>query len=279
MSLSHVQHTRQTPVKRKPKWLLDILAGKRRQGSCNICKYNHFDHLVAVRTCQDNAIYKKLREYSRKELRDEIERHTIMCTWCFRIYMSKIHKNMKPPPFDPTKPCCGRLCNTQRLYFSNYQLCPACFTHHTTLKRERHAFVNAFKRSFKCCPTCRVDIKEGNEMCFDLDHLNPYNKEHNVSHLIRRLAPMSLIQKEMQKCRILCCLCHIDHTKTQKHIFQRKDFKSRRTELRQQGKLIKDTSYVSWEESSSEYEEEPIIRSTYNPLDDPEPSYPKPPLT
>ena len=272
-------HQRNTHTKRKPRWLLDILAGKRRQGPCKMCKYNNFEHLVAVRTCQEEAQYKKLREYSRQELQAEIDRHTIMCTWCFRIYMSKLHKSILPPPFDPTKPCCGRLCNTQGVFFKQYQLCPACFEFHGTLKQERYNFVNSFKRSFQCCPSCKVEIREGNEMCFDLDHLDPYQKEYNVSHMIRRLAPMHAIEKEMQKCRILCCLCHIDHTKTQKHIFQRKDFKNRRKSLRNHGKLIKHTTYVSWEESdSSGYDEEPVIRSTYNPLDDPEPSYPKPPI-
>lgn len=278
MNKSQVR-ARKTPIKRKPKWLLDILAGKRQQGPCKVCKYNRYEHLVAVRISSEEPNYKKLREYSRQELQEEVDRHTILCTWCFRIHMTKTHKYMDPPPFDPTKPCCGRLCNTQRLYFDQYQLCQPCFAYHTKLKEERYALVNAYKRSFQCCPSCKVDIKPGNEMCFDLDHLDPYQKEHNVSHLIRRLAPMDLIEREMHKCRILCCLCHIDHTKTQRHIFQRRDFKSRRTNLRKHGKLIKDTSFVKWQDSdSSGCDEEPTIRSTYNPLDDPEPSYPKPPI-
>lgn len=183
--------------------------------------------------------------------------------------------------YDPDLPCCGRLCNGKFVHHAVYQLCPGCDEHHARLKRDLAAKVNAYKRTFKGCPRCHVKIKEGNEMCFDLDHLDPYKKQHNVSHMIRQLASESVIDKEMRKCRLLCCHCHMDHTKSQRHIFQRQDFK----DLRKHGTLVNradptfpDSSYSSDSSDSRDCGPEPEIRSEYNPLDDPSPEFKPPPL-
>lgn len=271
--------------KRKPRWLLDILAGRRQKESCKICKYNPQEQLVAVRTGFVPPHYKPLKAYSREELRQEVNAHTIMCTWCFRIYMSKKHAEQPTPQFDPRYPCCGRLCNTHGLFFKKYQLCMRCHKHHAELRAQRYDLVNAYKRSFRTCGMCDTEIIRGNEMCFDLDHRDPFAKEHNVSHLIRRLAPVSLIQTEMHKCRLLCCLCHVKHTKTQRHIFQRQDFIDKRKQLRKNKHCMNHnkSSPTRWQSDSDssddQYGEEPVIRSTYNPLDDPEPLFKPPPLS
>ena len=263
--------------KRKPKWLTNILAQKRKDGQCRICKYKESRHLVAVRTSFEKPRYKKLALYSKKDLKDELDRHSIMCTWCFRIHMTCTNKITSYPPFNPDLPCCGRLCNIACTKYPKYQLCQTCFDHHAQLKHDLYAKVNAYKRTFKQCPQCHVRIEEGNEMCFDLDHLDVYQKEHNVSHLIRRLAPFHVIKKEMEKCRLLCCHCHLDHTKTQSHIFKRQDFQNHRRKLRENGALVNPKPRIDSPESSS-CEEEPEIRSAYNPLDDPSPEFKPPPL-
>lgn len=264
-------------MKQKPKWLKDILAQQRSDGKCAVCQYDVTRHLVAVRTSQDEPCYKKLHEYSKQELRDELKRHTIFCTWCFRIYMTCIHKVTSYPPFDSSLPCCGRLCNPEFTLHKKYQLCNQCFDYHSQLKHDLYQKVNAYKRTFVQCPICHTKIKEGNEMCFDLDHLDPYQKQYNVSHMIRRLMPFEFIKREMDKCRILCCHCHLDHTKTQKHIFQRKDFKHQREQMRTRGIVTNPKPCMDSSDSSS-YEEEPEIRSTYNPLDDPSPEFKPPPI-
>ena len=260
----------------KPNWLADILAQKRTDGECKVCHYTVGRHLVTVRSSATMPDYKPLKTYSRKELKHELDNYSILCTWCFRIHMTFRYKEIKKPPFDPTLPCCGRLCNVSKTHHPTYQLCSQCFHHHTQLKQQLYEKVNVYKRAFGECPTCHTKIKPGNEMCFDLDHLDPYQKEHNVSHLVRRLASFHLIEKEMRKCRLVCCHCHIDHTCKQKHIFQRQDFKNRRRNLRKhgilpnqrKGKWVPEESPSNNEEEDEE-EEEPKIRSTYNPLDDP----------
>lgn len=279
-------HTSQSNTrKRKPRWLLDILAGRRQKEACKICKYKPHEQLVAVRTGFVPPHYKPLKAYSREELRQEVNSHTILCTWCFRIYMSKKHAEQPIPSFDVRNPCCGRLCNTQHMLFKKYQLCGHCHAHHAHLRTQRYDMVNAYKRSFNSCHMCNTQITRGNEMCFDLDHVDPFAKEHNVSHLIRRLAPLSIIRVEMYKCRLLCCLCHVKHTKTQQHIFQRQDFIDKRKQLRKNkhGMNHNNPAPTKWhsESDSSDddhYGEEPVIRSTYNPLDDPEPLFKAPPL-
>jgi hypothetical protein len=276
--------SKQYKRKQKPRWLADILAQKRAHGACKVCQHNVGRHLATVRSSTNMPNYKPLKTYSRKELKHELDNYTILCTWCFRIYMAFRHKGIKKRPFDSTLPCCGRLCNVSKTHHPTYQLCSKCFDHHSQLKQQLHEKVNAYKRAFLECPTCHTKIEPGNEMCFDLDHIDPYQKEHNVSHLVRRLASTQLIEKEMHKCRLVCCHCHIDHTDKQKHIFQRQDFKNHRRNLRQHGTLTnpKQGKWMPKESSSEEEEdeevEEPKIRSTYNPLDDPPRTYKIPPL-
>lgn len=231
----------------------------------------------------DPPNYQALKKYTKQALEDELKKHQLLCTWCFRIYMTFRQLPQLPQlpqsSFNPAWPCAGRLCNLANLYYKHYQLCAKCKAYHAELQRELAEHVNAYKRSFKHCEACCVQIKPGNEMCFDLDHLDPYKKEHNISHLVRRLAPIATIDKELRKCRLLCCHCHIDHTKTQTGIFQRQDFKRLRNHLKTHGQLegcnLDQVSESS--QDDSDLEPEPVIRSTYNPLDDKEAFKFKPP--
>jgi len=257
--------------------LKDILDDKKEKGMCQVCGYNTTHHLVAVRMCPDKPTYKKLHEYSKHELTNELKRYTILCTWCFRIHMTFINKITNVPPFNSDLPCCGRICNSSRLKYKKYQLCEKCFYYHVELKKQLYAKVNAYKRHFKHCPSCKTKIMKGNEMCFDLDHLDPYQKKYNISHLLRRLAPFHIIKKEMEKCRILCCHCHLDHTKTQQHIFKRRDFQNVRQHLRSNGIITNPKTHYSLSDSDSSYEDMPKVKCTYNPLHDPSPKFKPPP--
>ena len=259
--------------KHRPQWLKSILARKRQLGHCQICKYDVTDHLSTIRTSFEPRNYRPLKKYSMKELREELNKFTIMCKWCSRIYMAKKMRQTPIPEFDPNHPCAGRLCNPQCTFHKKYQLCTRCFAHHNQIKQVLYNKVNTWKRQFQHCPTCGVDIVEGNELCFDLDHLDPYKKEHNIPNMIRKLYPFHTIKKEMQKCRLLCCHCHIDHTKTQRRIFQQKQFKQVRKTLKDTGRLPmfnqkrKNMESPIDEDDDDEYKE-PEIVSYYNPLED-----------
>jgi hypothetical protein len=258
----------------KPKWLADILAHERAKGCCRVCRHATTDHLVAIRTSfEEFRQLKKLALFTREELQAELNKYSVLCIWCFRIYTAKRSRTMVAErTFDPRYPCSGRICKGP--WCGHYQLCDQCFEHHAQLKSVLYDRVNAYKRSFRECPVCHTVIAQGNEMCFDLDHLDPYLKEGNVSHMIRRLRPFAEIRREMEKCRLLCCHCHKDHTKTQQAIFRHPDFQRTRTYLKQHGTLP--PASAPQDDDSSDYEDEPVVRSTYNPLDDP-PSQHRPP--
>lgn len=56
-------------------------------------------------------------------------------------------------------------------------------------------------------PKCQVCL-ESELACLDFHHLNPQEKEYEISTLIGNGASLDKIKTEMQKCCILCSNCH-----------------------------------------------------------------------
>lgn len=55
----------------------------------------------------------------------------------------------------------------------------------------------------KSCKECG----ETNQLLFDFHHKNPKDKKAKIAHLINR-ACWKLVLEEIEKCEILCCVCH-----------------------------------------------------------------------
>jgi len=47
----------------------------------------------------------------------------------------------------------------------------------------------------------------------DFDHINPWDKKGNVSDLIRSDYAWDTIQVEIDKCRVICKICHARHSR------------------------------------------------------------------
>ena len=80
-----------------------------------------------------------------------------------------------------------------------------------TNQREGLKLINKIKHQIGKCEFCDMPVEDGFEYCFDFDHLEPEFKSFNVSELGGSYFP-TLIKLEIEKCRLLCCICHRIYT-------------------------------------------------------------------
>lgn len=60
------------------------------------------------------------------------------------------------------------------------------------------------------CQLCDFEVNENNHYCFDFDHLDQSTKSRSLCQLAG--STIEIIQKEIDKCRLLCCKCHRLHS-------------------------------------------------------------------
>ncbi len=65
---------------------------------------------------------------------------------------------------------------------------------------------------FKLKNPCKCG--ESHPACLDFDHIDPAIKFHNVSYLVKQRFSLEIIQKEIDKCEVICANCHLErHSK------------------------------------------------------------------
>lgn len=70
----------------------------------------------------------------------------------------------------------------------------------------------------KCCLHCgESDIR-----CLEFNHIDPSQKERNISNLITQTNSWKRIVKEIEKCEILCANCHRKVTHQQQNTYKHK---------------------------------------------------------
>jgi hypothetical protein len=80
-------------------------------------------------------------------------------------------------------------------------------------KLERREFVNKKKLEVGACVECKTIVTIETAFLFDWDHLIEDEKESSISDLCNFLKSYEAIEKELKKCRLLCCKCHRLHTR------------------------------------------------------------------
>lgn len=61
----------------------------------------------------------------------------------------------------------------------------------------------------KCAnPNCPIKHLEMSREVFDYHHIDPSQKDYNISRLINKGVGWLSVKKELDKCVMLCCLCH-----------------------------------------------------------------------
>ena len=107
-------------------------------------------------------------------------------------------------------------------------LCRFCHALHSQNQRgvsknptiaKKRTYVNLIKLKIGECQLCTRKVQDG-ELCgFDFDHVDETTKIEGVGNMVNRYPLVkffSLIDDEVKKCRLLCCNCHMKHTKEQK---------------------------------------------------------------
>ncbi len=81
---------------------------------------------------------------------------------------------------------------------------------------KNYEFLKQQKLEAKECELCKIQVTEDTLCCFDYDHINPEEKELQVSIFVRMNHDTSQkMLEEIKKCRLLCCNCHRIHTADQ----------------------------------------------------------------
>lgn len=75
-------------------------------------------------------------------------------------------------------------------------------------KRERNQQFLVNQINGKSCECCGID----DIRVLTYDHLDEYDKFANIADLVSRGSPIEKLQREIEKCRILCHNCHMIHT-------------------------------------------------------------------
>jgi len=73
--------------------------------------------------------------------------------------------------------------------------------------KERKAGLREQYRSWKAHQSCLVCGEDSTE-CLDLHHINQHEKEGEVSDIVNRAGSWKTIQREIDKCAVLCANCH-----------------------------------------------------------------------
>lgn len=93
---------------------------------------------------------------------------------------------------------------------------PAIDTHRARIRRRqkqvRQEFVNGIKLTIGKCSDCVRLVTPSTFCAFDFDHLNASRKIAKLSTLVSSLAPISVLRAEIDKCELVCKLCHAART-------------------------------------------------------------------
>lgn len=212
-------------------------------GKCDVCQredHLEFDHVnpenknVTIGRCQNSSV-----------IVSEAKQCRLLCMWCHRIHSWEQRQKTKKCYDlkvledtilfnDDGIVCTGPICKWRKLDPSMfkprkdgnvrkfYSHCNVCQSYTGNLKRKNaRKIVDAKKHEIGKCQLCEKTVVAGTEMCFDFDHLNPLEKHDTISSLTTKGSTKTKIQKELAKCRLLCCFCHFDHTNETK-VFHRK---------------------------------------------------------
>jgi len=77
-------------------------------------------------------------------------------------------------------------------------------------KSSGYKYICDKKMEIEKCQLCEFKVEENKHYCFDFDHMDQATKLYNISQM--QSLPITEIQKEIDKCRLLCCKCHRLHS-------------------------------------------------------------------
>ena len=76
-------------------------------------------------------------------------------------------------------------------------------------RRNTHSFLKQ-----KCVDGCVV-CGEKDYRCLQFNHIDPEQKQHEISRMVAEQMPLSRIETELEKCEVVCANCHCKITADQ----------------------------------------------------------------
>lgn len=173
------------------RWKIKLKMG----GKCVLCEYNNilflqFDHLY-----DKNIDVSQLR--SKQKIIEEAKKCQLLCPNCH---------------FSKSKDCSVSQIKNKSLLSKQAII--------SRKSRDRNRiYVNNAKIKIGCCAICDLKVENHNFSIFHFDHLIK-DKFREVSVLSKCGYSLIMIQKEIEKCRLLCANCHYHHTAIQLNWFK-----------------------------------------------------------
>lgn len=173
------------------KWKIKLEMG----GKCVDCEYNNilflqFDHLYDKKS--NVSILR-----SKKKIREEATKCQLLCPNCH-------YKKSTTDSFKQLKS--KEELNKKNLY-------------HRNRRDENRVFISKIKNKIGGCQKCNLKINNNNSS-FHFDHLDQNDKFKEVSNLSKSCYSLKVIEKEIDKCRLLCANCHYEYTAIQLNWFK-----------------------------------------------------------
>ena len=84
-------------------------------------------------------------------------------------------------------------------------------------RRENYERLQTSKMDIVKCDMCQLAVLPTEIVGFDFDHIDPSKKHKSISYMVEcNYSWQNTILPEIAKCRLLCVICHVIHTKNQK---------------------------------------------------------------
>lgn len=148
---------------------------KIKSGGCYDCGENNTDLLEFAHYDMREKEINVATCQSKSQILNELPKGRWLCVWCHRLETA------------------DELFHTQ-----NTQRCKGL------------SYVNDIKVSIGSCSLCNRRVTPSNTFCFEFDHLVQGKKSASIADLVA--CSKDRIDAEIEKCRLLCCVCHRIHT-------------------------------------------------------------------
>lgn len=226
---SHRRLINRTYAKKKHEQNRKLRTALKRQlgGCCANCKDTDLRLLDFAHFKRGTKKYKRFGSIlSTCGILEEYERGRFLCVWCHRLETKSeleqdVRKSIEGYMRDDylskddvnAKQCIGKLCNGRYLSKSDFykkgRRCKRCFAYALKEKiADQRYFVDSEKLRREKCAQCQMKVTKETCFCFDFDHIDHESKINSVSDMASKSIPLRILQKEMDKCQLLCCRCH-----------------------------------------------------------------------
>ncbi len=154
-----------------------------------------FDHILPKEKSFQVSKWYTTAKYNEQDLVNEISKCRILCRFHHRIHTQNQHNEKKKTRVYSEK------CETVR---------------QGKVIRKNKEKLCKLKLDIGKCEMCQREVLSKETPGFDFDHIDRVTKHHCISVMVYKgYAWENTILPEIEKCRLLCAICHVMHTQEQ----------------------------------------------------------------